>query len=107
MYNETPLAQEAKALIKQHLHVPDGVAQGHVDGLNDVQLADLVASRDYPPHDRGSVIRSVLTAATAVPPPALPHHLAPPDLVSADPPAAAEATTEEPAPKKPRRTRPD
>ncbi|MFA6047098.1 MAG: hypothetical protein WC718_19105 [Phycisphaerales bacterium] len=102
MYNETPLAQEAKALIKQHLHVPDGVAQGHVDGLTDVQLANLVASRDYPPHDRQAVIRSVLNSAVAVPPPAVPHQAATPD-----PPAPAEPVHEESAPKKPRRTRPD
>lgn len=61
MYNESEQAREAKELIKLHLHLPDGVAQGHVDALDEVHLANLVASRNYPPHDRPQVIRSILT----------------------------------------------
>lgn len=64
MYNESELAREAKALIKRHLKLNDGAAQGHVDVLSDGDLADIVAANDYPLADRPQVIQCVLTRAT-------------------------------------------
>ena len=93
MYNESETAREAKALIKQHLHLPDGVAQGHVDALDEVHLADLVASRDYPPHDRPAVIRDILARGTLTVAPAVPPEVAAAAAVPADP-----APPEEPEP---------
>lgn len=80
-YKATPLALEAKALLKRHLHLPDGVAQGHVDTLFDGDLADLVACNDYPLADRSEVLMSVLTRATPVDVPPV----ATPDLETQDP----------------------
>lgn len=63
-YKATPLALEAKSLLKRHLRLPDGAAQGHVDALSDGDLADIVAANDYPLPDRSEVIMGVLNRAT-------------------------------------------
>lgn len=94
-YNETPLACEAKALLKRHLQLPDGVAQQHVDTLGERDLADLVASNDYPIHDRPSVLRSVLTRAASLP---TPIHTPTQPAATPDPPAAAGQEPAEPEP---------
>lgn len=107
MYNESELAREAKALIKRHLKLNDGAAQGHVDVMSDGDLADIVAANDYPLADRPEVIRSVLArpvlspgwnaedeAAYELEPPAAAANLVtPPDPE----PSAAAAQSDAPA----------
>lgn len=99
-YNETPLAREAKTLLKVHLGLPDGVAQTHVDTLSERDLADLVASNDYPLHDRPGLLRSVLTRSAVAPTPA---RALPPPAATPDPPAAPEQAADEPVARRPRR----
>ena len=82
-YKATPLALEAKNLLKTYLRIPDGAAQDQVDRLADGDLADIVAAQDYPFNDRREAIVGVLSRVAQA---AVPH-----DEV----PVVAEAATDE------------